>query len=300
MSYDQSAPAQGHVVLSDVDAIRNNGNALRSFESSLSTAPPSNPVAGQFWWTTDTKAMYQRKQDNTAWTTALWYETDPPVLTTTFNNHSGANITSAVTVHGIKLGHGGGTGNATAPSGYIDACSLDGKQADYFLGSSHVSASSGVHGATSGVLLHAPTTCPFLVAQASAPTGWTQVVSWNDRVIRVVSGTGGGTSGSWTITGISAEGTHTHTTPNHSHWIADNGTVYTNDSSSTSAVIKTGWNDLRTYSDDAGTTYAYTRAASYTDTSGSGTTTGNSGHAHTFNGSWRPAYLDVIAITKNA
>lgn len=46
----------------------------------------------------------------------------------------------------------------------------------------------------------------MLFAQATAPTGWTQDTSLNDRVVRVVSGAGAGTGGSWTITGL----THPH------------------------------------------------------------------------------------------
>lgn len=38
--------------------------------------------------------------------------------------------------------------------------------------------------------------------QASAPTGWTQVTTLNDRALRVVSGTGGGTGGSLSFTTV--------------------------------------------------------------------------------------------------
>jgi hypothetical protein len=43
----------------------------------------------------------------------------------------------------------------------------------------------------------------MLFVQAAAPTGWTQRTTINDRVLRMVSGTGAGTGGSWTISGIS-------------------------------------------------------------------------------------------------
>jgi hypothetical protein len=36
----------------------------------------------------------------------------------------------------------------------------------------------------------------MLFVQASAPVGWTQITSDNDKALRVVSGTGGGTGGS--------------------------------------------------------------------------------------------------------
>lgn len=51
----------------------------------------------------------------------------------------------------------------------------------------------------------------MLFYAASAPTYWTQVTSLNDRLVRVVSGTGTGLGGSWTITGLSNE------TANHTH-----------------------------------------------------------------------------------
>ena len=68
-----------------------------------------------------------------------------------------------------------------------------------------------------------PSGTKVVFAQASAPTGWTQDTTNNDKALRVVSGTGGGTGGthafssppstSHTHTGPS----HTHSTPSHSH-----------------------------------------------------------------------------------
>ena len=56
--------------------------------------------------------------------------------------------------------------------------------------------------------------------QSSAPTGWTQVTSQNNKVLRVVSGTGGGTGGTWaTSSGVTtdSQGAHTHTSAAHTH-----------------------------------------------------------------------------------
>jgi hypothetical protein len=56
--------------------------------------------------------------------------------------------------------------------------------------------------------------------QASAPTGWTKVTSQDDKTLRVVSGTGGGTGGDWAMTSgetTSSSGAHTHTGPSHTH-----------------------------------------------------------------------------------
>lgn len=56
--------------------------------------------------------------------------------------------------------------------------------------------------------------------QASAPTGWTKVTSQNNKVLRVVSGNGGGTGGTWaTSSGVttSTQAAHTHTSAAHTH-----------------------------------------------------------------------------------
>ena len=63
--------------------------------------------------------------------------------------------------------------------------------------------------------------------QASAPTGWTKSTAQNNKSLRVVSGTGGGSGGSWDLSsGVTSSSTgahthsgssHTHSTPNHSH-----------------------------------------------------------------------------------
>lgn len=65
-----------------------------------------------------------------------------------------------------------------------------------------------------GTMIPATTVCVFF--QSAAPTGWTQVNSHNDKIIRVVSGTGGGSGGStaftscWTASTTGAEASHTH------------------------------------------------------------------------------------------
>ena len=59
--------------------------------------------------------------------------------------------------------------------------------------------------------------------QASAPTSWTQVTTQNNKALRVVSGTGGGTGGTHALTSPPSTAhshtgpSHTHSTPSHSH-----------------------------------------------------------------------------------
>jgi len=59
--------------------------------------------------------------------------------------------------------------------------------------------------------------------QASAPTGWTQDTSNNDKALRIVSGQGGGTGGTHALSSppslahTHTGAAHTHSTPNHTH-----------------------------------------------------------------------------------
>jgi len=56
--------------------------------------------------------------------------------------------------------------------------------------------------------------------QSAAPTGWTKVTSQNNKVLRVVSGNGGGTGGTWaTSSGVTTSevGAHNHSSAAHTH-----------------------------------------------------------------------------------
>ena len=103
----------------------------------------------------------------------------------------------------------------------------------------------------------------MLFAQATAPVGWTQKNTWNDRVIRVVdnTGTGASTGGSWTISGLSDSG-HMHVLDVIGNRDANAGTVY--------SALSPG----------------VTSADSATATIASDAT-------------WRPSRLDVIACSKD-
>lgn len=129
----------------------------------------------------------------------------------------------------------------------------------------------------------------MLFVQSAAPTGWTQVTALNDRVLRLVSGTGGGTGGSWTISGISVDG-HTLTLaeiPAHDH----------------PATAIMGSEDQDSF---AGTlTDSADSAINVKGTSGSHVSIGSRGgggsHTHglTIGSSWRPSYVDVIQASKD-
>lgn len=128
--------------------------------------------------------------------------------------------------------------------------------------------------------------------QAVAPTGWTQDVTQNDKVLRVVSAAGGGTGGSWTISGITVDG-HAVTTaemPVHTHTPRRYST-----GSGGPAAINIGIRSVDGIVDDSDGTIQNVNLA---------TTSAGSGSAHnhnlSFGSAWRPAYIDVIVITKDA
>ncbi len=121
-----------------------------------------------------------------------------------------------------------------------------------------------------------PSGTVMLFFQAAAPTGWTQVTSQNDKLLRVVSGTGGGSGGAWGISGLTTE------SATHGHTIS--GT--TGGPSANTQGVTTGGTAVPDT--------IHTHAISFT----SGTE--NALHTHTGDGTWRPAYINVITASKNA
>lgn len=134
-----------------------------------------------------------------------------------------------------------------------------------------------------------PTGVKALFCQAAAPTLWTKDVDVNDVVLRMVSGTGAGTGGSWTISGVSVDG-HALTKgeiPAHVHVQSNAG--------SRSDLVGGG-------STSAATSGAANTGDGQADGLGTGGAGAASAHTHslTIGSSWRPAYVDVIKCTKDA
>lgn len=122
-----------------------------------------------------------------------------------------------------------------------------------------------------------PSGTKMLFAQATAPVGWTQDVTHNDKMLRVVSGEGAGTGGSWTLSGLTVQG-HAITVdemPSHDHSLT-----------------------LASIGRDSG---GYASARVDTGTTNTSSTGGGQEHDHGLasDGTWRPAYLDVILATKD-
>jgi hypothetical protein len=136
----------------------------------------------------------------------------------------------------------------------------------------------------------------MLFCQASAPTGWTQVTTWNDRYIRIVSGNSGGTSGGTTghlpSSGCTLVASHTHTysgttgnnNSTHYHSMAASG-----DPPSGSGVSMHGPGDWALVALATTSTESAPHTHSY-----SGTSAANTGAA-----TWIPQFLDVIVCQKS-
>jgi len=154
--------------------------------------------------------------------------------------------------------------------------------------------------------------------QSSAPTGWTQVTSQNNKVLRVVSGTGGGTGGTWaTSSGVttSSGGAHTHSTPSHSHshsLSAGSHTLSTSQmpshnhtwtrGTSTSGNMtpgsEAGSGSASVSTSHTGGSGSHSHSLSGSISSGGSGTSGSAGaHTHTITA---PQYIDVIICSKDA
>lgn len=147
--------------------------------------------------------------------------------------------------------------------------------------------------------------------QAAAPTGWTKDVTTNDKMLRVVSGAGGGTGGTLaTATAISLahtahsianSGTHTHNASSHTHTLATSGEKAQTNSGSGTIYSSSGF--LK-----AVTSFASIFQSVVTKTlSPTGTVTTGAGGGHDHGGNTTGAaltditlaYADVIVCTKD-
>lgn len=147
-----------------------------------------------------------------------------------------------------------------------------------------------------------PSGTKMIFAQAAAPTGWTKVTTHNDKALRVVSGTGGGSGGTLGLSAATVGSTtltsshipaHTHTA-NHSHVI--NTYIDTADPGGVTGNVLLKSVRSYPYSEEAATYYGElsttaVETATVTSSSyGSGT-----GHDHTL----ALAYVDVIIASKD-
>lgn len=124
-----------------------------------------------------------------------------------------------------------------------------------------------------------PATTALVFFQAAAPTGWTKQTAQNDKYLRVVSGTGGGSGG----TGAASTG-HTHSVPAHYHYVP-----------TTSTGLNTGVQQW-----DAGVVFTGGFGTGEGSVSTEKTNGGSiNGNAAMTSGATIPAYIDCIVCTKD-
>ena len=130
-----------------------------------------------------------------------------------------------------------------------------------------------------GNLFAFPATTKMVFAQAAAPTGWTQDAT-DDRALRVVSSSGGGTGGTNSIAS-----THLHTTGDH--------TLATNEIPS--------HRHTESYQNISGTGYpGYSGSGNAATTGNTGYAGGGAAHNHGNTGNAAAfKYADVIFATKD-
>lgn len=129
----------------------------------------------------------------------------------------------------------------------------------------------------------------MLFAMPTAPTGWVQNSIWHDRLVRVVSHAGAGAGGAWQITGLSNEN------QNHTHIVTVSGPI-----SGTTTAAGTGSTLVESGGDSSVApvgSHAHTLQGSFGPFN-YGTTGISNNHTHVGDGSWRPAYGDVILCAK--
>lgn len=143
--------------------------------------------------------------------------------------------------------------------------------------------------AADGSLVNFPATTAMVFFQAAAPTGWTQDTDNDDKALRVVSGSGGGTGGTQGLSSPPSTA-HTHATSAHtliiSEIAAHTHTVARDNTSGGASEA------------DAGS-----GGAPLSDII-TGSTGGGGSHAHGVTASdgptaFAPQYIDVIVCTKD-
>jgi hypothetical protein len=144
----------------------------------------------------------------------------------------------------------------------------------------------------------------MLFAQAAAPTGWTQVTTQNDKALRVVSGTGGGTGGSVAFTtafssqNVGATALSTTQIPSHNHSFSGTTSGIGDHVHNYTAIAAVGGSSFA--GGGQGTITTTTSGAGAHDHSYSGTTSSTgSGSTHTHTLNLAVQYVDIILASKD-
>lgn len=177
----------------------------------------------------------------------------------------------------------------------------------------NVSGTESIVDVTSAASASVPAGAVMLFASASAPTGWTQTTTdiANNRMLRVVNTTGGGSGGSHSpiLNNVVPSHTHGFTTGNvsadHSHagWTGGVNANHVHNARwlGSAGGPDTGWYGNGGYYGGIDTGLMSQDHAHYITTGGASANHTHSGS--TDNGSsqtnWTPRYVDLIMCTKN-
>ena len=145
--------------------------------------------------------------------------------------------------------------------------------------------------------LSAPAGTVMAFFQAGAPTGWTQVTTHNNKMMRVVSGTGGTAGGTDSPIALSIDLSHAHTVeghtltstevPAHTHGID----VWSGVDTDATPLYVVG-----RVTNTGGTVNATLQTATYGG--GAAHSHGNTG-TNTLTATWSPAYIDLVLASKD-
>lgn len=235
-----------------------------------------------------------------------WYE-DPPVDITTFKTRFDAHTHDGSANNGPTIGATGITNGAIVTDKIGDAQITTPKIADSNVTTAKIADSN----VTTSKIADANITLGKLAAdakfasgtvilfyQSAAPTGWTKLTSQNDKVLRVVSGTGGGSGGSHaTSTAITLA--HTHTVNSHTHSVPVlllDYTILVGNNTSTGTIIgslDTDGEYLKTATGGGGSCRVF-KNSTIASTSGAASPSTNSQLSNI-----SLAYIDVIACSKD-
>ena len=213
------------------------------------------------------------------------------------------------TVGGFAINIRAATGaSVSIPNGGTSTVYCDGTDFNLALTQTLLAAGYGISiatvGATSTItnsLFPAGTTTNFY--QAAAPIGWTQNTSYSNHMMRIVSGTGGGSGGTMSPILNNVVPSHTHgfstggVSASHTHYDSGHTHGYNHGMQSTTSYFSGGTyqgypiGPIGSYSTDA--SYASIGYMS-NDHTHSGSTDNGSSQTN-----WTPQYIDNILCSKN-
>lgn len=222
-------------------------------------------------------------------------------------------VVSNQTVGGYAITIGGATGSIiTVPNGttvqvYCDGTNFYSAQtssAGNFNVNGNLTVSGNITVSGTNNIIPTGTKMPF--AQASAPTGFTQVTddTATNRMLRVVNTAGGGTGGSASPILMDVVPNHTHgfttgtmnSNTSHNHSASDSGHTHSYSNSNITGGSQVG--PYQQFEGQSGGTTGVGNAnisvgSTNIDHTHSGTTNSNSGS------NWAPRYIDMIICSKN-